>query len=369
MLVARPDIEAVFDGLYEAAALPSFWPSALDALARRMNARGALVTRPDHQHQGIAYSPSLSSTVALFFEGGWNTRDLRTNAVVRRGSGRVSTDRDVAPFDDLVTGEYYRGFAKPAGVPWFATVGMLEPGGAQLGLSLQRSDQEGMFSNSEVEAIEALMPRIKHVLSLSRRLERRRECEFLSGAGAFGEAAVLLDAGGRVVDANAEAEALIGRDLLRHGRRLVAADPQAREPLQRLIDSACSGDYPTALQKVVLPSKTGSLLIARAAPVKGAARDLFGDAAVVLVLSVEPGMRAPPSETALAAIFDLTPGEARVAALVARGMAPRAVADRLGVSYSTVRFHLKAIMPKADVRRQAEFVAKVASLGGGAADA
>ena len=60
MLVARPDIESVFDGLYEAAALPSFWPSALDALARRMNARGALVTRPDHQHQGIAYSPSPS---------------------------------------------------------------------------------------------------------------------------------------------------------------------------------------------------------------------------------------------------------------------------------------------------------------------
>lgn len=357
----------MFDGLYEAAALPAFWPSALDALARRLNARGALVTRPDHQHRGIAYSPSLSGTVALFFEGGWNTRDLRTSAVVRRGSGRVSTDRDVAPFDDLVTGEYYRGFAKPAGVPWFATVGLIEPGGAQLGLSLQRSDHEGMFSNTEVEAIETLMPRLKHVLSVSRRLERRRESEFLSGAGAFGEAAILLDASGREIDANAEAEALIGHDLLRHGRRLVAADPRAREPLQRLIDSACNGEYPAAWQKVVLPSRTGSLLVARAAPVTGAARDLFGDAAVVLVFSVEPGVREPPSEVTLAAAFDLTPGEARVAALVARGLSPRAVADKLGVSYSTVRFHLKAIMPKADVRRQAEFVAKVASLGGGKA--
>ncbi len=57
----------------------------------------------------------------------------------------------------------------------------------------------------------------------------------------------------------------------------------------------------------------------------------------------------------------MTPTEARVAARVADGLSPDQVAGELKVGTGTVRWHVKRIMVRVEVGRQAELVHLVLS--------
>jgi len=56
------------------------------------------------------------------------------------------------------------------------------------------------------------------------------------------------------------------------------------------------------------------------------------------------------------ALFGLTPAEARVAGQMARGIAFRAVGERLGISEKTVQAHARSIFRKCRVNRHPELV-------------
>jgi DNA-binding CsgD family transcriptional regulator len=50
--------------------------------------------------------------------------------------------------------------------------------------------------------------------------------------------------------------------------------------------------------------------------------------------------------------YQLTAAEVRVAALIATGHSPRDIAAQIGISFYTVRAHLRSIFDKTGVRRQ-----------------
>ena len=62
----------------------------------------------------------------------------------------------------------------------------------------------------------------------------------------------------------------------------------------------------------------------------------------------------------LSTAFDLTQRETVVALLVARGLAPAAVARRLDIGEGTARNHVKAVLRKVGVHGQVELAALVA---------
>ncbi len=66
------------------------------------------------------------------------------------------------------------------------------------------------------------------------------------------------------------------------------------------------------------------------------------------------GSAGLPIELRLRRRFRLSKAEARVAKLLAEGLAPRTIADRLHVSIHTVRSQLQSIFQKTDTCRQAE---------------
>jgi len=59
----------------------------------------------------------------------------------------------------------------------------------------------------------------------------------------------------------------------------------------------------------------------------------------------------------------LTPREAEVLQLVAAGLPNKLIAERLGISEHTVRFHLNAIFGKLDAHSRTEAVTRAARLG------
>lgn len=63
--------------------------------------------------------------------------------------------------------------------------------------------------------------------------------------------------------------------------------------------------------------------------------------------------RRVPSEAVLQSSFGLTRSQARTARMVASGLRPQEIADRLGVSHTTVRSHLKMVFLKTGAKSQA----------------
>ena len=59
---------------------------------------------------------------------------------------------------------------------------------------------------------------------------------------------------------------------------------------------------------------------------------------------------------------ELTPAEARTAALVGSGLAPQDVADQIGITVGTIRCELKNIFEKLDISRQSELATLIARL-------
>lgn len=353
--MATLDSTAVFDRFYEAAALPDLWPEALDGFSRMMGARGAMITSP--AHTDLFHSPGIAESVAAFFEGGWESRHTRTTAAVRRGSRSFTCDQHIISPDALGRSDYYNGLAIPADVPWFAACGLGDPGEPRVGLSLQRTARQGAFSNDEVRRLDSYLPRLKHIRSIACRLAAGENRRLIDAFGVSGDPVILLGHDGVELDCNAAANALFGDGLVRGaGGEVGATDLAAHIRLRRLIEAAsASTECPT--QTVRIPRRTGGSLTVQASPVVGRARDLFGKARIFLTVSC-PGESTGQDQASLRDRFGLTPTEGRVAGLLLQGKSVAGIAAALDISSGAVRFHLKSILPKAGVRRQAEFVAK-----------
>lgn len=348
----------VLERFYEAAAIPAVWPEALDGLARMMGARGAMITSPLHT-SGV-YSPGLNGSVAAFFEGKWESRHTRTSAATRLGAAGFVCDQDILSFEEIRRSAYYNILAIPAEVPWFAACSLGEEGGPRVGLSLQRTARQGPFSAEEIARLNSIVPRLKHIRSTACRLAASENRNLLGALGTFGDAVILLGLGGVELDCNAAAERLFGDGLRREtGGGIGAEDPAARQRLRKLIDDVCADGLAPA-QTVLASRRDGSVLKIQAAPVVGRARDLFGKARAFLTVSYE-GSPFESDEAALRQRFQLTATEAKVAAQLVVGRSVVEIASAMGISPGGVRFHLKSILPKAGVHRQAEFVALMAT--------
>ncbi len=74
-------------------------------------------------------------------------------------------------------------------------------------------------------------------------------------------------------------------------------------------------------------------------------------------------LRPAKEHRAPAAPADVTPREHEVLALLALGLPNRAIAERLGISRHTVKFHVNALLQKLGVERRTEAVVRAARLG------
>lgn len=78
--------------------------------------------------------------------------------------------------------------------------------------------------------------------------------------------------------------------------------------------------------------------------------------AVIAVLVNDPEDTPTLDVQMLREWYDLTPAEARVAALLAGGLSLGGIVERLGIGTNTARTHLKNIFAKTDTHRQGELV-------------
>ena len=110
-----------------------------------------------------------------------------------------------------------------------------------------------------------------------------------------------------------------------------------------------------------IPRKSKRPLLIRALAVDGAAKSPFLGARAIFVLN-DLDRRCALDPRLIARMLNLTPAQARVAALLGEGKSTQEIASELAINTDSVRVHLKAIFAKTGTHHQANLVALLRKL-------
>ncbi|MCB1732284.1 MAG: helix-turn-helix transcriptional regulator, partial [Halieaceae bacterium] len=178
---------------------------------------------------------------------------------------------------------------------------------------------------------------------------------------------------GRVLNTNALASALLkdAGGLSLRGGQLQLASRDANQALQEALASVLRAQQTGQASvvralRVTRPQGRPPLgLVIKPVPGPAGVEGQVGPRAAVFIS--DPLQRDSASQQILGELFALSPAEANVAILLARGLSLSEVSEAQNISPHTARAQLKSIFAKTGVSRQAELVRmvikSVASLG------
>jgi DNA-binding CsgD family transcriptional regulator len=199
----------------------------------------------------------------------------------------------------------------------------------------------------------------------------RRLMEIGAAAGAHGSGmsqtaalnamrlpAIALDRNGFVVDLNAAAEVVFDNNIRIKDRRLFVRDPDSRTLLKEAIDQLTGPPRlnSLAMEPVIVPRMDKLPVIVRIWPFERPEHPPEQEVRALLTLNAL-GPRPGPPAAIIAKTFRLTPSEAKLACIIARGAPPDIAARELKISRETARNQLKSVFAKTDTHRQSELVA------------
>jgi DNA-binding CsgD family transcriptional regulator len=280
-----------------------------------------------------------------------------------RGAGSA-TDFDLFTPDEIAKHPYYQEFLAHFGLQWCALV-KIAAGDVFWSLSLQRSIEQGPFSPGELAELAKLPALLGSSAALVRTLGFAQAEAALGAFNASGTAAIMMDRNGRAILINRAAELLLGPDIQVSSGRLVSADRDATDALDRSITELLAAAEPAAaMPPVPLPRSERRPLLAYPMRLPAVSPNALAPCQAAVVI-LDPDARPRTPEAALRSCFGLTMAEAKLASHISSGETLESVADQLTISYETARKQLKAIFAKTETHRQAELVALLAKVANG----
>lgn len=350
-------VSGLIDGIYEAAFVPERWNDVLHRSAQEIHADGALLFSERGTHSRAFVSEGIRETVDRFNSAGWGERNVRAARLLAEYRNGFVTDRDLFSAEEIETEPMYADFLRPNGYGWGAATSVRLASSEYFIISYEKKFAAGPVGPADVRFLDFLRPHFLRAAFLSSRLSFERFSGALSALEMIGLPSALLSADARVLLANRPFEShacLLGigsRD------RLIFASPTATRLMQACLDAFKTGRYaPVQSIPVHLDPGSGRTAVLHISPLKGNAQDFFLGAVAMVVLT--PVNHAnQPAEGALQSLFDLSATEARVAQAILTGKDTALIAEEFSVSVHTVRTHVKRILEKTGMSRQAELVA------------
>ncbi len=235
-----------------------------------------------------------------------------------------------------------------------------------------RRSTDGPMDQDSVNLLRLLLPHAQLALQMRTKLQQAefRDMFGESALDAMSIAAFLVSESGHVQHMNSLAMDVVRKaDGLRLERTtLNAIDPSENAKLQFLIRSAATegkkrpGLAPGGALSISRNGVKGHLHIA-VLPIPQDCASMAASHCALVIVSA-PGTSPKSRASLLTTLYGLTPTEARLADLLLRGLEVRAIADYLGITIETARFHLKRVLAKTSTHRQTELIRLMLSLPG-----
>ncbi len=361
--------------IYRATLEPAWWPDALASISACFDDVGALLLwAKDDGSFGTIVSKGLVAGQIEYERRNWSARDIRAQRCVERGyffSGASFTDRHLCSEKEISTHPCYSDFLSRHNLGYVAGIAVSPDPHIGVMLCVQRNAQaKPAYSDDELSVLETIGPHVENALRLSIRLfDAELTKQGLSEAlDRMGIGVFALDSRRRVVFANSTGKRISGDQVRLERDRLIIGIGAERAKINLAIDSALnveSGGEVAIPRPIVAhganaepPVAIYTIPLSTNSPV--VQQFLTKARALVLIIEQKPNEAADPA--LVRDVLGLTLGEARVAALVGVGVAPKEAAQRLGIAEDTARNVLKRVFHKVGVSRQGELAALLAKL-------
>lgn len=348
--------EQLVDRIYEAAVVPELWRSVLQDVTRVAEARHCVLiaARGESFNRWITSSPDFDELVIAHATRYPNNE--RTRRLVAGQHPGFVRDCDVITQEEIEREPVYRELLIPSG--YGSGIGTLiaVPSGDNVIIHAERAYSQGSISIDALHRLDRLRPHFARAALASARLSMERAEGAVAALDVMGLPAAVLGPGGRAIAANQSLAALIPDVMQDRPSRLALVHEPADKLLTDAVAGLVRGPHDAAVRSIPIPARDERPpMIVHVMPIKGVAHDIFSHAVALLVATpIVP--QEGPSATLIQGLFDLTPSEARLAAVVAGGHPPRHAAAQLGWTYETARTTLKRVMTKIGVERQGELI-------------
>jgi len=180
----------------------------------------------------------------------------------------------------------------------------------------------------------------------------------------LGAAVIVTDDGGRVVETNRAAEAILRMEegfILRNDQLCTGRVFEAAK-MAKLVAGASAEDKSERITGRMLVGRSDGrpAYVVTVAPLRA---DLAGDDRRFAMIVIVDPERHCPSQRDLAELFGLSPAEARLAAALLTGKTLARIAANSGIRITTLRTQLAAILRKVGAHRQSDLIRILSGTG------
>lgn len=364
-------LERLTGQLYEGVLTDEGWSEALRTISMVTDSPQASVVVFDKRTQALAVSETfgIPQEMVEAFNAYYHQLDEGRPYATAMPFGSWYLDRRDLGEAVMQRSEYYQDFLLRHDSATTLCNRLLGDENADAFLSLQRRLGQTHYASADLLAFGQFIPHVQRAVRLRMHMQRLTERAGLASLAldSLRTPLLVLDEQGRVLLANAAAEALL------HSQPLLAICQGQLRPhglragqFAYLLQSACGRHGPAvaggatlsnaqgrpALQLLVLP------LPARMQTLNHWARPL------ALVVPHDPNQAHSIQPHLLQQLYGLTPAEIHLALALCQGDTLALAAQRLCISVGTARIQLKAVFAKMGIHRQADMARILAGLGG-----
>jgi len=372
-------LSSVIGKIYDSAVDPALWPAALESMCGLIGGTFGYI--------GLFDTHNRTMTLPCYWGG--DAEMVRSyeklvpqspfwDVMAQYQIGQIAFTSDLieklgVTEDDVLNSSFFQQWAQPYALRDVAAGVFINAGGQIGSVNLHTPPTRELVGPRDLAVMELLLPHARRAVTIGGLIETKSTASaaFEATLDALTSAVILVDAEGRILQANQAAQNMFsagGPILSLHGE-LATHQADATNALRTAIGHAATNESELGYGGIGVPvrNRSGEMpfahSIAHVFPLKaGKLRPglSLGAVAAVFVTPAQ-GVSAPPVE-ALAALYDLTPSEARVMIEIASGKNRAATAIALGIADSTVKTHLARVFEKTGTSEQPELAKLVASL-------
>ena len=356
--------------VYDTVLDPSLWKGAIEKAAHFVRGSGAALFSKNvaNQEGSVQYVTGIEPHYTQLYFDKYVTLDPATGGHFLAEIEQPVAVADLMSPHEFLETRFYREWVRPQGLIDFVSAVLDKSATSVAMFGVFRSERDGVVDDEARQRMRLIVPHIRRAVLIGRMfdLKAAEAATFADTLDGLSVGMCLVDAGGRIVHANAAGYAIISvGDILRSvGGQLVARDAQVDKKLREIFAAAGQGDAALGTMGIAVPliGKNDERYVAHVLPLTSGARRRAGrtyTAAAALFVR-KAALVVPSAFEVIGKTFKLTPTELRVLlAIVDVGGVPE-VAEALGVASTTIRTHLARLFEKTGVTRQADLVKLVA---------
>jgi DNA-binding CsgD family transcriptional regulator len=366
------EYDKLVGSIYDCAANPELWPDTLGQVRDSVGGAYALAAFVDMTELALG-RPTNFKRINSTWDEDWLRKLEVLSDKLPNGGGVAGAEIDRswtqltrATEAEFQTTEFYNVWAKPQGLRDVVNTPYLLRSSMIGMLSVPCFATREPYNSSECELIERITPHVRRAMLINDMTDKGKLALALyrQVLDQLSVAVFVVGLGRRIVFTNASGDAMLSEgNHVRsvsgtlNAQRIIGA-PSA---LDDAIDRAAAGDTAIGISGIGVPlvGANGERSAAYVLPIAG--KDIRGDMGKghCAVFISQRGEQQPMAIEILRTVFDLSPAEARISTLIAKGEGPAIIAESLGITINTVRSHLSRAFSKTGVSDQAALGALV----------